>query len=115
VFINLAVINSNGQTVLTARQEANKDAVTVSGYLAAGKYTLRLSVTFPLLSSTSSIQFSLSGGLQSDPIGTYASSSGSSPYSGGSTGSGSTGGTSSGTSTASAPPKSSTTGSAYTY
>lgn len=111
VSIIVEVFDASGQKVLSFTQTTNGATASRSAYLMAGKYTVRATAVFPLLTSGASVQFTLRGGVESDPMGTYKPGTSTSPYPGTGTGSGgSSGGTQTNTTTTS-----STTAPPYSY
>lgn len=103
------MFDASGNKVLSFTQSANGTG-SGSAYLLAGRYTLRVTAVFPLLSWNGKVDYTLSGDVESDPMGTTKPGTTTSPYP--STGSGS-GSTSGGTTTTTT--TSSTTTSPYTY
>lgn len=93
------VFDASGRKVLSFTQSANGPAASKSAYLAAGKYSVRTTAVFPLLSPRgASVDFAIRGSVDSDPMGTYKPGTSTSPYPGTGTGTG-TGGSSGGTQT----------------
>ncbi len=83
------VFDASGRKVLSFTQSANGPAASKSAYLAAGKYTVRTTAVFPLLSPRgASVDFVIRGSVDSDPMGTYKPGTSTSPYSGTGTSSG---------------------------
>jgi hypothetical protein len=74
------VFDASGSKVLSFTQKANGTSGGKSAYLQAGTYAVRTTAVIPLLSFGAKVQYTLSGGVESDPMGTAKPGTGSSPY-----------------------------------
>jgi hypothetical protein len=87
------VFDESGRKVMSYTQTASGSTASKSAYLAAGRYTIRITAVIPLLSRGVSVEFTVRGSVVSDPVGTYKPGTTTNPYptsppptSGGSTG-----------------------------
>lgn len=74
------VYDQNGTKVMSFTQAANGGGGGKAAYLQAGKYTVRTTAVIPLLAWGAKVDFTLRGGIETDPMGTYKPASSSSPY-----------------------------------
>src|SRR5262249_43089168 len=100
--VTLTLTDATGKKVVTATQTTGLAPLFLSQYLPAGDYTLTLTLGVPKGVSVPGVTYWLSGGLGSDPIGPYSTTTKNGPgTTGGTTTGGTTTGTTGGTTTAS--------------
>lgn len=73
------VFDANGNKVLSFSQTGTGSG-SGSAYLQAGTYAIRTTAVFPLLSWGGKVDFTLRGGVESDPMGTAKPGTTTSPY-----------------------------------
>lgn len=64
------VYDANGNKVLSFSQSVNGSTGSGSAYLQAGKYTIRTTAVIPLLAFGGKVDYTLRGGVDTDPMGT---------------------------------------------
>lgn len=107
------VFDANGNKVMSFTQSGSGSG-SGSAYLQAGKYTIRTTAVLPLLSWGGKVDFTLSGGVTTDPMGTAKPGTSTSPYPSSGTSPGTTS-PSSPTTTAPTPTNSNTATAPYSY
>lgn len=74
------VYDANGNKVLSFSQSASGSTGSGSAYLQAGKYTIRTTAVIPLLAFGGKVDYTLRGGVNTDPMGTTKPGTTASPY-----------------------------------
>ena len=83
--VTLEVLDATGKRVFSLTGASGDAAVTDTRYLAAGRYTVRVSLAVKKGDTTSAVRFRLAGAVLSDPIGPYDTGIGGNPYNDGPT------------------------------